>query len=650
MPTLQQFQIQLVRVVEAAGRDGVLLPQVTQVVVVDGYPLNKQQYNFFGYAKLRGFIDDVPELMLWPNAADPSHVVMRGARRPVQAKKQPPPVNAFKEHSVASPPLQLTWLRQPAAPATADHFPSLPTHNAHADALQGDDQDNNTRTTLSAAVIDFSSVRTPAPSLFQVKGMLRSPPMTGAVIGNNQPTAAQWGLLGVLDGAKAGTWAAERVFMNTADPFCSVIVGSPNSGKSHTVATIAENCLIQCNGVAHTGGMKTATLVLHYDEDPHSECELLSLLRQRPQAASRDHAPHAANSHGYVGGAADSDGIGDTSSDAAAEGSSGSSGSGYAAPPPPLGLADAIVLVSPTAYLQRRAHYAQRGRVRVRPLLLDWSALAPRHVLALLNGGSSAQLEAPHAAAEFLQDCLRVELGLFEVQRGGLQQRLGLLETFVGGSRSNRELRKLAPMDLSLDALFQESQLVICDLTDPLLSPDDANCIFEVMLDQFSCVRAPQRKLAILDDAHKYLSTATTPSPCGLAAALVRAARHSRATDTRLVISTHAPAALAEETLSAATITLLHACVAREALAALSRALPLRPARHAEAAALAQGEALVFARGARLGGACAAPPPAAAAAAADAAAAAAAAAARGGGELPWHRLRVRRRLTGASAA
>lgn len=72
-------------------------------------------------------------------------------------------------------------------------------------------------------------------------------------------------------------------------------------------------------------------------------------------------------------------------------------------------------------------------------------------------------------------------------QNGPLRQRRALLEALIRESSVNAELQKTGG---DLSTLMEEGMLVVADLSDPLLSPDEANGVFEVLLQQFRSNRA----------------------------------------------------------------------------------------------------------------------------------------------------------------
>ena len=74
-------------------------------------------------------------------------------------------------------------------------------------------------------------------------------------------------------------------------------------------------------------------------------------------------------------------------------------------------------------------------------------------------------------------------------QSSALTQRLKLLESFLIEAEDNVQFQSI-----DLAALFEKNPLVVADLTDPLLSPDEANGIFQVLLNQFQSVELPKNR------------------------------------------------------------------------------------------------------------------------------------------------------------
>ena len=138
-------------------------------------------------------------------------------------------------------------------------------------------------------------------------------------------------------------------------------------------------------------------------------------------------------------------------------------------------------------------------------------------------------------------------------QRGPLIQRIGLLESIIAESDINKDLIEIS-YDLSI---VKPGLLVIVDLTDPLLSRDEANSIFQVLTEQYRAIPSniSGGKLLALDEAHKFMDGTTGDK---LSSAIVNCARTMRHDDMRLVISTQSPLSLAPELIELSSMAILH--------------------------------------------------------------------------------------------
>ncbi|KAG5184480.1 hypothetical protein JKP88DRAFT_260647 [Tribonema minus] len=275
-----------------------------------------------------------------------------------------------------------------------------------------------------------------------------------------------------------------------------------------------------------------------------------------------------------------------------------------------LNVREIAVLVSPTAFMQRQRHYQGRPGITVYPLLFDWNEITAKQLKALMGvsggcGGGAAPLYM-HVLLGMLRDYQRHD--------------------------HKPSFEQFASVCLSKETGFsgtQRGMMVVADLTDPMLAPDEANCIFQVLLEQFRC--APFNcKLAVFDEAHKYLGdTVGGNAGGGLAGEMVNVFRLMRHQGMRMVISTQSPAVLPEEMLELVTVAVVHSCQSQDWLRMLNRKLALHPDRFNEVMTLDPGHALVFARKAVLGQG-----------------GLELATAAGGSSLaPWYRIAVRRRLT-----
>ena len=91
-----------------------------------------------------------------------------------------------------------------------------------------------------------------------------------------------YALLGALQTtSQDGRVAPAPIYISTDDPFCLVAVGLQGSGKSHTVATAVEGCILSCDSVA-IQNHPNATVISHYDSNVHSICELATIVRANP--------------------------------------------------------------------------------------------------------------------------------------------------------------------------------------------------------------------------------------------------------------------------------------------------------------------------------------------------------------------------------
>jgi hypothetical protein len=135
---------------------------------------------------------------------------------------------------------------------------------------------------------------------------------------------------------------------------------------------------------------------------------------------------------------------------------------------------------------------------------------------------------------------------------------------------------------------------VIADLTDPMLSTEEANRIFQLLLQQFRTVR--KSKLVVLSEAHKYMNSSISSSNSGLASELVHVARQLQQQNLRLVVSTQSPLVLPEELLELTTLAAVHSFQSHDWYKHLQSKFSMEGTQFSEVIALKSGQALVFAR------------------------------------------------------
>lgn len=357
------------------------------------------------------------------------------------------------------------------------------------------------------------------------------------------------------------------LFLNTHEPFCLVTVGVQGGGKSHTLATVLEGCLIPCSPVVKLRSAMTA-MVLHYDQNPNSVCEATGIISPAASVAKLF-------------------------------------GQGAGRQAPALPKEKLTVLVSPSFFKQRKAFYGDYCTIR--PLLFEWSSLSADHIKKLMRVKAEDSQLYMAAMLDLLRryqrkavcpsfpDFLAEVQALCKVpgQDGPLKQRLALLESLIAESAMNQELRGSG---VGLSEACRPGSLVVVDLTDPLLAKDE-NAIFQVLTEQFRSLPQQQSggKLLVLDEAHKFMNAAGAGGHDGLSNAIVESARLMRHDGLRLAISTQSPRTLAPELLELLTVAVLHRFHSRDWLSFLETKLPLNGAAAWDALVdLEPGNALVF--------------------------------------------------------
>ena len=355
---------------------------------------------------------------------------------------------------------------------------------------------------------------------------------------------------------------AEDVFLNLADPFCLVALGVQGSGKSHTVATCVESCLMPFAAPEEKPlvvlAKPMAVLALHFGKSAKDACQLAGLFQPSPELAT--HYGH-------------------------------------------LRAARVEVLVSPSYYKQRVAYYKGSG-AEVRPLLFRWTSLGAAHLRAImrLEDEKNQQLYISVALdllRRYQQKGVKPDFDDFAAeieeactsgtQSGPLAQRLQLLESVLAESKRNKG-NGLAAQHADLADLVAPGTLVVADLTDPLLSAADANGIFQVLLEQFRASEVDTGKLVVLDEAHRYIAGSS-----GFENAVVDAVRVMRHEALRVVISTQSPLTLPPEILELASVAVLHGFHSSDWYAYLSSKLAIPKDGFATVRCLDPGDALVFA-------------------------------------------------------
>jgi hypothetical protein len=370
--------------------------------------------------------------------------------------------------------------------------------------------------------------------------------------------------LGLLGHVLTDEGSAEQLHINVSDPFCLITVGVQGSGKSHTLNCVLEACLIQCPPITHVHQPMSA-LVCHYDRSDVNCCEATGLGQPSREIAMllrdmRSTAPAAC-----------------------------------------VAQEDVLVLCSPSFYQQRREYYA--GICEVRPLLFPWGRLKAQQIKMLMKlDESSTQLYVAlmldmlrgyqrEAKLPAFQDFVcEFEAMCSKDQSGPLKQRFQLLSSLVFESQINEPLRDVG---VDLADVMAAGRLVVVDLTDPMMSPADANCIFQVALDTFRCKQLDGcGKVVAFDEAHRYMGMQGTGD--ALAMEITDCARLMRHEGLRVLISTQSPKAMPEELLELTSVLVAHRFQSIDWHHHLARKVPLPDDSFATIRALGTGEALVY--------------------------------------------------------
>jgi len=176
-------------------------------------------------------------------------------------------------------------------------------------------------------------------------------------------------------------------------------------------------------------------------------------------------------------------------------------------------------------------------------------------------------------------------------QANPLKQRTALLESLVAESYLNTSI---AAEGADITECLGPGVLVIADMTDPLLSSEEANGIFQVLTEKFRTahIREGCGKLLALDEAHKFMRGDKSD---GLSNSILTAVRLMRHDGMRVAISTQSPLTLAPELLELVSMAVLHRFHSSDWFSYLSAKIPLDDDSLQEILNLSPGTGLVFA-------------------------------------------------------
>ena len=287
------------------------------------------------------------------------------------------------------------------------------------------------------------------------------------------------------------------VALNVHEPFCLVTTGVQGSGKSHTVGTIVESCVLDMKPHLNLRTPMSA-LVLHYDQAVDLPCECVSLM------LSGNSAMNHLKKHGK-----------ETSSLPTVRRS--------------------IVLTSPCYYKQRKEMYKGVPNTEVHPLLFSSNDLQAAQLKKLMHvnegdnqlymssffdklRGYQRENEKP-VYSEFKKQM--EEMFSSPSQSGPLRLRLDILDSLVAEAECNKDLEHVPLKDL-----IESGTMVIADLADPMMDANTVNGVFNVLLEQFRNTQVSHGKLCVFDEAHKYLKGAKSGPLADSIVDTVRQMRH----------------------------------------------------------------------------------------------------------------------------
>ncbi|KAF8897407.1 hypothetical protein BD779DRAFT_1608026 [Infundibulicybe gibba] len=205
------------------------------------------------------------------------------------------------------------------------------------------------------------------------------------------------------------------------------------------------------------------------------------------------------------------------------------------------------------------------GHISVEPLVFQKSELDAQAFLSMMAVGSSdsaplyvqiilsilRQLGEDYSYTSFMVELEKHKTKFNPAQKAGLEQRMSLLESFMDKSGTKKKASKLSP------GRFAAGQLTIIDLSDPFIDPAAACGLFEVVTRLFVRADTGTGKVLVVDEAHKYLSSAHGSSSC-LTKSLLSLTRQQRHLAIRVIISTQEPTVIPPVLLDLCTVTILH--------------------------------------------------------------------------------------------
>ncbi|KAH6872055.1 hypothetical protein B0T10DRAFT_522595 [Thelonectria olida] len=355
---------------------------------------------------------------------------------------------------------------------------------------------------------------------------------TKANLDQRKKALTQYGLLAGDISEGRGSGRPLRVFYNVAAPSSVFICGSQGSGKSHTLATLLENCLV--HSAASTLTRPLVGLVFHYDS-------LASDVGGLPCEAAY------LSSHKNV---------------------------------------KVRVLCPPTNTETIKKIYSCLPNVSVQELRFSQDNLNTKRMLNLMAAHPGQGGRMPlylHTVMRVLRElrihqqrqgvgfdyqafrkALEAET-LTEAQSVPLYQRLETLESFMvkqnantpGPVKQKRKMNASSSVEHHKGADWTpvSGQLTVVDLSCPCVTAEQACSLFDICLSLFLEQKTDLGRVVALDESHKYMTE--SPESQVFAESLLSAIRLQPHNGTRVIISTQEPT-VSPRLLDLCNITVVH--------------------------------------------------------------------------------------------
>jgi len=365
----------------------------------------------------------------------------------------------------------------------------------------------------------------------------------------------------------------QPIYLNTAEQFCCVTIGDKDC-INYMLSIALESCLLPFSDadvpvVAIEKASEAKSVLVFTLDHPSIVCDAAGLAFQNNDLAAS------------------------------------LTRSGSSIKPPFLPQSQIKVLASPFFYKQRQYHYGPAYSVR--PITFKWSRLSVDHIKRILRIKESVQdatsqnnqfasvvdvlrkYQKGSTRPNFSTFCEEIKrLASYKHSDSQLPQRLRLLESIVFESAENASIAVEWPK--ICDHVYAPGSLMIVDLTDPLLSISDANCIFQVFAEQF---RSEQRnshteKLLAVHNVQNFMDPVGSG---GLADILITFAQQKVM---RLFVSATSPHSMPTALLESCTVAVLHRFHSREWLRSVAKALPINDAAFERFVSLQLGHAIIF--------------------------------------------------------